>query len=63
MNIDLFQAGKLKGLLSVCAWCGRVRDDQGDWKEAGADMNGHAGVKFTHGICPDCAGKLLEEMG
>jgi hypothetical protein len=38
-------------LVCVCAWCKRVRNDNGLWVELGVPA---AGVRVTHGICPDC---------
>ncbi|MFI5293421.1 MAG: PAS domain-containing protein [Thermodesulfovibrionales bacterium] len=54
---------KLSGLLPMCAWCKKIRDDQGYWKKVEAYVCEHSDTKFTHGICPDCAGKLIEEIG
>jgi GAF domain-containing protein len=48
----------LQGLLPICAWCKRVRDDAGYWDQLEAYMHKNAGVDFTHGICPDCLKKL-----
>jgi CheY-like chemotaxis protein len=47
----------LQNLLPICAWCKRVRDDQGYWKEVQSYLDEHA----THSACPECAAKLLEE--
>ncbi len=44
----------LKGLLPICAWCKRIRNDGGYWEEVEAYIHGHADVDFSHGICPDC---------
>ena len=47
----------LGGLLPICAWCKRIRDDQGYWGEVEAYLREHTGADFTHGICPDCLEK------
>jgi GAF domain-containing protein len=44
----------LHGLLPICAWCKRIRDDQGYWSQVEAYIHEHTGADFTHGICPDC---------
>ncbi len=54
---------KLSGLLPMCAWCKKIRDDQGYWKQVEAYVCEHSDAKFTHGICPECASKLAEEIG
>jgi GAF domain-containing protein len=47
----------LYGLLPICAWCKRIRDDQGYWSQVEAYIHQHTGADFTHGICPDCLEK------
>lgn len=44
----------LSGLLPICSWCKRVRDDRGYWKAVEAYIEEHSQAEFTHGICPDC---------
>jgi hypothetical protein len=48
----------LEGLIPVCAWCRRVRDDEGYWDRLEAYVSTRTGVTFTHGICPACEAKL-----
>lgn len=51
----------LEGLLPVCAWCGKIRDEKGSWQSLDRYLFEHAELDFTHGICPDCQRKLLPE--
>ncbi len=51
----------LQGLLPVCAWCRKVRDDQGLWQGVEAYLQGQ-GAKLTHGICPECQSQAQQEM-
>jgi CheY-like chemotaxis protein len=51
----------LRGLLPICAWCKKVRDDEGYWEQVEAYVETHADVKFSHGICPECFKKVKEE--
>lgn len=50
---------QLEGLLKVCAWCGRIRDNDTQdatnptWRRLDAYLMEH-GVQETHGVCPDC---------
>lgn len=53
----------LKGLLRICAVCKRIVDDHGQWQKLEAYVTRHSEAKFTHGYCPDCARKMLEEAG
>lgn len=45
---------RLQGLLPVCAWCKKVRDDHNYWRTLESYLTEHADVRVTHGICPDC---------
>lgn len=47
----------LTGLISLCAWCKRVRDEA-LWRQLESYVELHSEAKFTHGICPDCLKKL-----
>lgn len=46
-------------LVPICSCCKRVRDD-GAWLPVDRYLTVHAGVHFTHGLCPTCAPRLLE---
>jgi GAF domain-containing protein len=47
----------LEGLLPICAWCKRIRDDKGYWDQVEAYIHKSTGADFTHGICPECLEK------
>ena len=49
---------KLSGLLPICAWCKKLRDDKGYWKSVEEYISEHAKTEFTHGMCPECYNKL-----
>jgi len=49
----------LSGLLPVCAWCKKVRDDDGYWREI-ADYFNRRG-QITHGICVSCSARMEVE--
>jgi ligand-binding sensor domain-containing protein len=51
----------LSGLLPICAWCKKIRDDRGYWSKIEAYLSARTEAQFTHGICPDCTEKMLSE--
>ena len=57
----LAQVKTLKGFLPICASCKGIRDDEGYWHRVEKYIGDHAGVKFSHGLCPDCAQKLYPD--
>lgn len=48
----------LKGLLPICAWCLKIRNDKGYWEKVETYIEEHSDASFTHGICPECARKI-----
>jgi hypothetical protein len=44
----------LSGLLPICAWCKKIRDDAGYWQQVEDYFEQRDQIRFTHGICADC---------
>lgn len=57
----LAQVHQLSGMLPICAWCKKIRDDDGYWSEIEAYVARHSDAEFTHGICPDCKAQVEKE--
>ncbi|MEI7730157.1 MAG: PAS domain S-box protein [Verrucomicrobiota bacterium] len=53
----------LSGLLPICASCKRIRDDRGYWETVEGYVGRHSGARFSHGMCPECAKKWLQDAG
>lgn len=53
---------RLEGILSICASCKKIRNDQGEWNQLEAYLHAYSGVEFSHGICPGCAKKLYPDI-
>ena len=45
---------QLSGLLPICAYCKRIRNDGDYWQQLESYLAEHAGTQFSHGICPAC---------
>ncbi len=58
LEMALQQVKTLRDLLPICASCKKIRDDGGYWHQVESYMRDHAGVEFSHSICPDCRVKL-----
>jgi len=52
----------LKELLPICSGCKKIRDDQGYWQSVEKYLLDHAGVKFSHGLCPECLRKMYPDL-
>jgi hypothetical protein len=56
------QIRTLAGLVPICAWCRKLRDDQGYWSEFETWARRRTGARVTHGICPACKEKHFPEL-
>ena len=52
----------LSGMLPICSYCKKIRDDKGYWNQLETYLSEHSGTEFTHGICPDCAAKVIKDL-
>jgi DNA-binding response OmpR family regulator len=53
---------QLQGLLPICSYCKKIRDDGNYWHRVESYIAGHANVRFSHGICPDCSERLKADL-
>lgn len=51
----------LSGLLPICAWCKKIRDDAGYWQQVEDFFERRDQIRFTHGICVDCSTTMRAE--
>lgn len=51
---------QLSGMLPLCAWCHKVRDDDGYWQRLEEYLADHR-INVTHGMCESCAAEHLEK--
>ena len=51
---------QLQGLLPICSYCKRIRDDQNYWQQVESYITVHSGVQFSHSYCPDCFEKYVQ---
>lgn len=58
----LLNVRQLSGLLPICASCKKIRDDDGYWHQIEAYLKVHSDAEFSHGLCPDCKKRVLNEL-
>ncbi len=47
----------LRGILPICSYCKKVRDDKGYWEQVDIYIFKHSQADISHSICPSCAQK------
>lgn len=58
----LEDVGRLRQLIPMCAWCKKVRSDAGFWRSVEEHLTRVTGHDITHGVCPECYARVLEQM-
>jgi sigma-B regulation protein RsbU (phosphoserine phosphatase) len=55
----LTRVKQLQGLLPICSYCKKIRDDRNYWQQVEAYIAEHSEAIFSHGICPECFEKYV----
>ena len=52
----------LSGLLPMCAWCKKIRDDAGYWQQGEGYLSSRTDAQFSHAMCPECFDRMQADM-
>ena len=58
----LAHVSKLQGLLPICSYCKKVRNETNYWEQVDSYLASHSDLKLTHGICPQCLERVMKEL-
>jgi len=56
----LVSVKQLGGLLPICSYCKKIRDDQNYWQQVESYVGQHSDAKFSHSICPQCYEDIIK---
>lgn len=56
------QIKTLRGIVPICAYCKKIRDDQGYWQQVEKYVSQHTDAQFSHGICQQCMDEHFPEL-
>ncbi len=48
---------QLQGLLPICSYCKKIRNDKNYWQHVDSYIAEHSEAQFSHCICPECCAK------
>ncbi len=54
------EVNQLQGLLPICSYCKRIRDDQNTWHPLELFVGGRSETSFSPTLCPECRSKHLQ---
>jgi DNA-binding response OmpR family regulator len=52
----------LSGLLPICSYCKRIRNDKDYWQQMEQYLSEHSEAEFSHGICPECFERVRKDF-
>jgi len=52
----------LEGIIPICMYCKKIKNDEDSWQQLESYFAQHSGASFSHGICPDCFAREMEEQ-
>jgi PAS domain S-box-containing protein len=52
----------LRGIIPICAYCRKIRNDDGYYERFEEYIHKHSGVDFSHTICPSCRAKYYSDL-
>lgn len=53
----------IRGLLTVCAECHKIRMDEEVWEQLDQYISDHSLALISHGLCPRCFERIQKEIG
>jgi CheY-like chemotaxis protein len=56
----LEQVKRLQGIIPICGYCKKIRDDQDYWQNVESFIATHSEVEFTHSVCPSCFLQIVQ---
>jgi sigma-B regulation protein RsbU (phosphoserine phosphatase) len=60
LQASLAQVSQLQGLLPICCYCKKIRDNENYWQQVESYIAARSEANFTHGICPDCFVSVIQ---
>ena len=51
---------RLEGMLPICAYCKKVRDDKNYWHQVETYVAQRTRARFSHSVCPECFETVLK---
>jgi len=51
---------RVRRLLPVCAWCDRIRTEEGTWESMEGYLERVEDADVSHGVCPECERRMRE---
>ena len=54
LEVALDHVKQLQGILPICSYCKKIRNDLNYWQHVESYVSDHSHAEFSHSICPSC---------
>ena len=61
LKMALDEVKTLRGILPLCSFCKKVRDDKGYWEQVDVYIRKYSQADISHSICPECEKKYYPD--
>jgi len=62
LEAALARVRQLEGIIPICMYCKKIRDDQQSWHQLETYISNHSEALFSHGICPQCYEEQMQTI-
>jgi sigma-B regulation protein RsbU (phosphoserine phosphatase) len=62
LEAALSEVKQLQGLLPICSYCKKVRNEANYWQQVEAYITSTSDVQLTHSVCPSCMERVMREI-
>ncbi len=62
LEAALSEIKTLKGILPLCSFCKKIRDDKGYWEQVDTYIHKYSEADISHSVCPECVKKHYPEV-
>jgi hypothetical protein len=52
----------LEGLLPICSFCKKIRDETGEWRQMESYIASRSGARFSHTFCRECGRRHYPDL-
>ena len=58
----LEEINTLEGILPLCSFCKKIRDEEGHWEAVDVYIDKHSDADISHSVCPDCMARHYPDL-
>jgi DNA-binding response OmpR family regulator len=53
---------RLEGMLPICSYCKKIRNEANDWEQVESYITSHSELELSHSVCPTCLERVMRDI-